>query len=156
MGSIWIIMFGQLIETLILLFILIIIVFLVFIFSVHIVYGGTYCFEREYQELYCHGKKEVVLSDKSRVDCIQAVGKRIYAIEIDFAKKWAEAIGQALYYSAHTDLYPGIVLILESKSDYRYYIRVSALLQYHELSDVEVWLIENYDGSYCSHGGNNK
>lgn len=39
------------------------------------------------------GKMEVVLKDKTRIDCLTAE----YAIEVDFAKKGAEGIGQALY-----------------------------------------------------------
>ena len=41
------------------------------------------------------GRKEVVLWDMTRVDCLA----KDFAIEFDFAKKWAEAIGQSLYYS---------------------------------------------------------
>ena len=46
--------------------------------------------ERFYQELWCesfNGQMEVVLEDKSRVDCVT----EYYAVEVDFANKWAEA-----------------------------------------------------------------
>lgn len=39
------------------------------------------------------GKTEVVLNDKSRVDIVTDS----FAIEVDFAEKWAESIGQTLY-----------------------------------------------------------
>jgi hypothetical protein len=54
--------------------------------------------ESYYQKKYCSaigGVKEVVLRDRTRVDCLSIE----YAIEIDFAYKWAECIGQSLYYS---------------------------------------------------------
>ena len=54
--------------------------------------------ERFYQTSLCNkldGKMEVVLKDKTRVDCLTDE----HAIEVDFAKKWAESIGQSLYYA---------------------------------------------------------
>ena len=67
--------------------------------------------ERDYQKAWCDahgGTMEVVLPDKTRVDCLTAT----HAIEFDFAPKWAEAIGQALHYAALTGKQPGIVLIM--------------------------------------------
>jgi len=58
---------------------------------------------------------EVVLPDKTRCDCLTET----HAIEFDFGSKWAEAIGQALYYAIHANKRAGIVLVLEKK-DYRY------------------------------------
>ena len=49
--------------------------------------------EKDYVNKYCNGYKEFVLSDKTRIDCLTDE----YAIEYDYAKKWAESIGQALY-----------------------------------------------------------
>ena len=36
-----------------------------------------------------------------------------YAVEFDFAEKWAEAVGQALYYALKTGKKPAVVLIME-------------------------------------------
>jgi len=72
--------------------------------------------EKEYQEQWCAeagGITEVVLDDGARVDCLTDE----YAIEFDFAPKWAEAIGQALYYAEKTGRKPGVVLILEGDAD---------------------------------------
>ena len=69
------------------------------------------------------GRKEVILWDMTRVDCLS----KDYAIEFDFAKKWAESIGQALYYSKMTGKAPAIVLILTSPADYRYVKRIERL-----------------------------
>ena len=41
------------------------------------------------------GQVEVVMKDGTRCDILTAT----HAIEVDFAKKWAEAIGQSLNYA---------------------------------------------------------
>ena len=69
------------------------------------------------------GRKEAILWDMTRVDCLA----KDYAVEFDFAKKWAESIGQALYYSKMTGKAPAVVLILTSPLDYRYVKRVERL-----------------------------
>ena len=75
--------------------------------------------EAYYQEIWCSavgGQAEVVLEDRTRVDCVTLLG----AIEVDFAKKWAECIGQGLYYAISTSKLPGCLLITESPSDCKY------------------------------------
>ena len=70
-------------------------------------------FEKDYQKVWCDahcGTREVILSDRARVDCVTAT----HAIEFDFAPKWAESIGQALYYGYALNKKPGIVLIIEN------------------------------------------
>ena len=82
--------------------------------------------EMYYEDEWCtpdFGRKEVILWDMTRVDCMT----KDYAIEFDFAKKWAEAIGQSLYYSKLTGKSPAIVLILTSPTDYRYVKRIERL-----------------------------
>lgn len=69
--------------------------------------------EREYQELWCakhKGVTEYRLSDKTRVDCLTDS----LAVEVDFAPKWHECIGQALYYGRMTKRQPACVLIMEN------------------------------------------
>lgn len=69
--------------------------------------------EKTYQNIWCNannGRTEVILNDKARVDCLT----KTHAIEFDFANKWAESIGQSLYYSLKTKKKPGVVLILEN------------------------------------------
>ena len=75
--------------------------------------------EKDYQEVWCKqagGITEYVLDDGARVDCLTDE----YAIEFDFASKWAEAVGQSLYYALKTEKEPGIVLILEKETDRRF------------------------------------
>jgi len=52
---------------------------------------------------------EVRLWDGTRADLVSDN----YAIEVDWASKWAEAIGQSLYYSSVTGKKPGIVLLVK-------------------------------------------
>lgn len=93
--------------------------------------------EREYQEIWCNrvnGVMEYVLDDRTRVDCLTEE----YAIEFDFAKKWAEAIGQALYYSLKTGKKPGIVLIMEDHKDDKYLKRLKAVSDSY---NIKVWTV---------------
>jgi hypothetical protein len=55
--------------------------------------------ERYYQEKFAReigGRVEVVMKDGTRCDILTAT----HAIEVDFAKKWEEAIGQSLNYAS--------------------------------------------------------
>lgn len=57
-----------------------------------------------------------------------------------FVPKWAEAIGQALYYSLRTGKTAGIVLILERESDYKYWIRLNTTMENHRLN-IKTWIM---------------
>ena len=79
--------------------------------------------ERYYQEKFAReigGQVEVVMKDGTRCDILTAT----HAIEVDFAKKWAEAIGQSLNYALHTGKRPAVALIVLSPSDNKYVERV--------------------------------
>jgi len=94
--------------------------------------------ERYYQVAWCAehgGTLEYVLSDRARVDCLTEE----YAIEFDFASKWAEAIGQALYYALMTGKKPGVVLIMEKPSDKRQLKRLEAVAKWN---NIKVWIVE--------------
>ena len=93
--------------------------------------------ERDYQEPWCDragGKTEFVLEDSTRVDCLTSE----YAIEFDFGKKWAESIGQSLYYAMMTGKKPGVVLIVK-KQNSRY---VKRLMKVANKYQIKVWVIE--------------
>ncbi|MBE7703089.1 MAG: hypothetical protein E7Z89_03450 [Cyanobacteria bacterium SIG28] len=81
------------------------------------------------------GRREAVLWDMTRVDCLA----KDYAIEFDFAKKWAESIGQSLYYSKLTGKKPAVALILTSLNDYKYVKRIERLD-----NGIKVFLIKAY------------
>lgn len=94
--------------------------------------------EAYYVEQWCKpefGKREHILLDKTRVDCLT----KDYAIEFDFAKKWAESIGQALYYARMTEKMPAVALILTSPSDMKYVKRVEKVD-----SGIKIFLIKAY------------
>ncbi|MFQ5480639.1 MAG: hypothetical protein ACE5DW_05115 [Thermodesulfobacteriota bacterium] len=67
-----------------------------------------------------------------------------YAVEVDFASKWAEAIGQSLYYSARTGKKPGILLIIEKNPEKRYLRRLNFAIDEAKLP-IKVWLISPRD-----------
>lgn len=82
--------------------------------------------EKEYQKVWCNacgGIQEYKLDDKTRVDCLLPE----YAIEFDFANKWAESIGQSLYYGLKTNRKPAVVLIMENKTDQKYLDRLNTV-----------------------------
>ena len=82
--------------------------------------------ERKYQAEWCgkyNGVMEYKLNDKTRVDCLT----KNFAVEFDFAPKWAEAIGQSLYYGLMTNHKPAVVLIIEKPEDFKYYERIKTV-----------------------------
>ena len=76
--------------------------------------------EKDYVNKYCTGIIEYTLPDKTRIDCLTEE----YAIEFDFAKKWAESIGQSLYYAKKTGKKPAVAIITEGESDLKYINRI--------------------------------
>lgn len=93
--------------------------------------------EKHYQIQWCNqhaGTPEVRLADGSRADCITAT----HAIEHDFANKWAEAIGQSMFYSIQTGKKAGIVLIMEKPGDIRYWIRLNTTIDTYNLP-IDTW-----------------
>lgn len=80
--------------------------------------------ESVYQQVWCDkhgGVTEYKLNDKTRVDCLTDK----YAVELDFAPKWAECVGQAIYYGRQTGRQGACVLIMErGKKDLKYLKRL--------------------------------
>jgi hypothetical protein len=94
--------------------------------------------EEYYQTLFAnaiHGKTEVYLQDKSRVDVLTDS----FAIEVDFANKWAEAIGQSLFYAQMLNKKPGILLIVDGKLENRFIFR---LLTVSRKYNITVWILD--------------
>lgn len=90
-----------------------------------------------YQHIFCDSKNgvaEFVLEDRSRVDCLTSTE----AIEVDFAHKWAESIGQALLYANMLDKEPAVLLIVNDKS-------TKYVTRFHNASDglgIKLYIIE--------------
>ena len=93
--------------------------------------------ERYYQTQLCKklgGKMEYVLSDRTRVDCLT----KTYAIEVDFGKKWAEGIGQALFYSEMTGKKPAVGLIVDKNKEQRYLKRLYKVSEPYGIKVFEI------------------
>ncbi|MDP0590333.1 MAG: hypothetical protein QS748_14545 [Candidatus Endonucleobacter bathymodioli] len=96
-------------------------------------------YEADYQKWWCeknHGEREVVLSDGTRSDCVTSD----FAIEVDFSKKWAEAIGQSLHYARLTKKNAGILLIVNTSNDKKHHQRLTNTISYYNLP-IKVWTI---------------
>ena len=112
--------------------------------SLVLVVAGGLCLakqpESHYQRKWCeaqHGRTEVRLSDRTRVDCILDT----HAVEVDFARKWAEAIGQSLHYSRMTGKRAGILLIMLSPKDQKHLDRLLNVVRHFSLP-IDVFTIE--------------
>ncbi len=97
--------------------------------------------EKYYQDMWCiqnDGIQEFKVKGESvRIDC----QTQEYSLEVDFAKKFYEAIGQSLYYSILTDKKPAVLLILEKKSDEIYLKRLNTVSDKY---GIKVYTIKNY------------
>ncbi len=65
------------------------------------------------------GEPEHRTSDGSRVDILTDS----HAWEVEWADKWAEAVGQVLFYSEATHKPPAILMLMRDSSDIRPYLR---------------------------------
>jgi len=93
--------------------------------------------EKYYQEAFAdmmEGKTEVVLSDRTRVD----VETDTHVFEVDFAEKWAEAIGQSLHYQGMTGKQAGVLLVMKGYQEDRFLDRLMGVAAKHGI-DVWVW-----------------
>ena len=100
--------------------------------------------ESHYQQYYANlvgGGTEKVLKDRTRCDIVTDT----HAIEVDFADKWAEAIGQSLSYGLNLNLKHAIVLIMEQENDERHFIRINTIIDHYQLN-IEVFPIRVFKG----------
>lgn len=93
--------------------------------------------EKDYQTWWCdkhHGTVEHRLPDGTRVDCLT----REYAVEVEYAHKWAESIGQALYYAQSTGRKPGVLMIIQNDKDERFLKRLRSVSKER---GIKVWTV---------------
>ncbi len=76
------------------------------------------------------GEMEHVNPDRSRVDLLTDE----YAIEVDYARKWKESIGQSLWYALQTNRKAAIVLIIEGERDFNYVQKLQTTIDHNGLS----------------------
>lgn len=83
---------------------------------------------------------EVPVWDGTRCDLLNDD----FAIEIDWAYKWAEAIGQALYYAIALDRRPAVLLLMKNGyKDRKYAHRCQAVCAKF---DIKLFLEDARDG----------
>lgn len=93
----------------------------------------------DYIQSLIGGEREVSVKS-GRIDLVH----NSVAFEIDWANKWKESIGQALWYAQQSNKKPGIILILKKESDYKYFIQLNSSLDYAKLNEeFVVYLFPN-------------
>lgn len=94
--------------------------------------------EKYYQDLIAEKwgvPKENVekrLPDATRVDILTDE----VAYEVDFARKWAEGIGQALHYSVMTERGAGLILIVKNEKENKHVLKVQNIMEAFSLRIV--------------------
>lgn len=89
-------------------------------------------YESDYIELISKelgGEREVSVTN-GRIDILTDE----IAYEVEWARKWKHSIGQAIWYGLQSDRTPGIILILQDKSDYKYVLQLESALLHSELN----------------------
>lgn len=96
--------------------------------------------ESWYRDIWCYGETEVKVFPKGvspRCDCLT----ENFAIEVDFARKWHEAVGQSLFYGHHLKRIPGILLIITKPSDMKHLNNLIDMINVYKLP-IRVWAID--------------
>ena len=91
--------------------------------------------ESYYQIKYANelgGRTEVTMPDGTRCDILTDT----IAYEVDFADKWAEALGQSLNYASQTGKTPGIILVLKDSGDRKHLQRLKKIAAQYSLDIV--------------------
>ena len=95
--------------------------------------------EREEQERLAalpryNAETERVLWDRTRCDMLFVYKGDSVACEIDWASKWAEGIGQALYYGEVTNLKPAVLLLVKDMDrDMKYIYRCQTVCEKYDI-----------------------
>lgn len=88
--------------------------------------------ERYYQDEWCikqQGVMESKLDDHTRIDCLTID----YAVEVEFAHKFYESIGQSLHYAMMTGKKAAILIVLQKSGDSKYVSRLLGIIQHYSL-----------------------
>ena len=88
------------------------------------------------------GQMEVVLFDGTRADIVTDT----FVIEVDFSEKWAESIGQSLYYAEMTNRKAGVLLVVNGNLDERF---IRRLMTVAVRKDITVWLMDYTTEKWC-------
>jgi hypothetical protein len=116
-------------------FFILILFFFIFLFGWLLSAQGKKRFpERYYQLKWCavhKGSVEVKMKDGTRCDCVTST----HAVEVEFAEKWAEGIGQALNYSLQTRRIKkaGLLMIWKNDLDLKKIVKTRLLIKEYKL-----------------------
>lgn len=83
--------------------------------------------EQHYINKYC--SENLAYTATVAVDCLTAE----YAIEFDFSHKWAEAIGQSLYYALQTNKKPAIFIICKNHLCNKHLHKLNTTIAHYQL-----------------------
>jgi len=89
-----------------------------------------------------NGVREYRLFDGTRVDIVTDT----FAIEVDFASKWSQSVGQALYYGYVLNKKPAILLVVNGKLEDRF---VARLVRVAANTGLTVWLLDYTTNKWC-------
>ena len=98
---------------------------------------GTETYWQDIIQKEIGGEKEYRLDDGTRVDLLF----EDKACEIDWANKWAEGIGQSIYYGLKTERPPLVILLAKKDGWEKYRDRV-------EYCDIECWVYDTRTESW--------
>ena len=101
---------------------------------------GTETYWQDIIQKEIGGEKEYRLDDGTRVDLLFDDK----ACEIDWANKWAEGIGQSIYYGLKTDRPPLVILLAKKDGWEKYRDRV-------EYCDIECWVYDTRIEGWVDH-----
>ena len=101
---------------------------------------GTETYWQDIIQKEIGGEKEYRLDDGTRVDLLF----EDKACEIDWANKWAEGIGQSIYYSLKTERSPLVILLAKKDGWEKYRDRV-------EYCDIECWVYDTRIEGWVDH-----
>ena len=90
-------------------------------------------YQKEFAEVM-NGEREVILEDRTRVDIVTDT----HVIEVDFAEKWAESIGQSLHYEKMLGKKAGVLLVIKGDEEVRFLERLMGVAVEHGI-DVWIW-----------------
>ena len=93
----------------------------------------------DYIQSLIGGQREVSVKS-GRIDLVH----NNVAFEIEWANNWKESIGQSLWYALQANIETGIILVLKSNKDYKYFLQLNSALQYAKLEEkIKVYLFPN-------------
>ncbi|MFQ5432683.1 MAG: hypothetical protein ACE5EN_09270 [Nitrospinota bacterium] len=116
---------------------------IIFLFLSMTASGATLYPKKHYQESWCkafNGKMDVPVKNGGHADCVT----KEYAVDVEFAHNWKDAVAQSVLYAIMTNKKPAIVLIVENPEwEMKYLDRLKAVTGH---LDIMLWWVSPTDG----------